>query len=42
METPTQKSKGAYIDLTVVSGFGQGLLLIAGLVMLGLVVAVFG
>jgi hypothetical protein len=36
------KSKDSYVDLTVVSGFGQCVLIMTGLVMLGLAIAVFG
>jgi hypothetical protein len=31
-----------YVDLTVVWGYGQGVLIVTGLVMLGIALAVFG
>jgi hypothetical protein len=31
-----------YVDLTVVAGYGQGLLIATGLVMLAIALAVFG
>jgi hypothetical protein len=42
LETQAHKSKCSYVDLTVVSGYGQALLLVTGLIMLGVALAVFG
>jgi hypothetical protein len=39
---PSKESNDSYVDLTVISGYGQGLLIVTGLVMLGIALAVFG